>query len=308
MKYIFKLIRWQNLLMIAIAQILIKYALLEPFKDSYGVETALTPLGVAVLVLATLCIAAAGYIINDIQDVEADEINKPKKVIVGNHISEKTATNLFILFNVIGVALGYYLAYSINQTGFFALFVIVSGILYLYSTYLKQLLLLGHVVISFLVALSLIFVALFDLLPMVTESNREIQVFFLDLILDYAIFAFMINLFRELIKSLEDVEGDHKIGVQSLPIVLGRERANKLIFFLGLIPTCLIIGYISSYFFKQTAVVGYFLVFVVAPLLYVNIKLYTAKTKKEYTLLSTILKGVMFTGMCSLLLYDLILN
>ena len=308
MKYIFKLIRWQNLLMIAIAQILIKYALLEPFKDSYGVETALTPLGVAVLVLATLCIAAAGYIINDIQDVEADEINKPKKVIIGNHISEKTATNLFILFNVFGVALGYYLAYSINQTGFFALFVIVSGILYLYSTYLKQLLLLGHVVISFLVALNLIFVALFDLLPMVTESNREIQVFFLDLILDYAIFAFMINLFRELIKSLEDVEGDHKIGVQSLPIVLGRERANKLIFFLGLIPTCLIIGYISSYFFKQTAVVGYFLVFVVAPLLYVNIKLYTAKTKKEYTLLSTILKGVMFTGMCSLLLYDLILN
>lgn len=308
MTHFFKLIRWQNLLLIALAQVLIKYALLDPFKETYGVETALTPIGMVVLVLATLCIAAAGYIINDIQDVEADLINKPENVVIDKHISEKSATNLFITFNVIGVALGYYLAYSINQTGFFALFVIISGLLYLYSTFLKQLLIIGNVVISILVGFSLIMVALFDLLPMITDTNREIQVFFLELILDYAIFAFMINLLREFVKSLEDVEGDHKVGVQSLPIVLGRERATKLIFLLSLIPTLLVIFYVSSYLFKQTLVVGYFLALIVAPLIYANIKLYSADSKTEYKHISSVLKVVMLTGILSLLLYNLILN
>ncbi|WP_411768525.1 geranylgeranylglycerol-phosphate geranylgeranyltransferase [Winogradskyella sp. A3E31] len=308
MTHFFKLIRWQNLLLIALAQVLIKYALLDPFKETYGVETALTPIGMVVLVLATLCIAAAGYIINDIQDVEADLINKPEKVVIDKHISEKNATNLFIVFNVIGVALGYYLAYSINQTGFFALFVIISGLLYLYSTFLKQLLIIGNVVISILVGFSLIMVALFDLLPMITDTNREIQVFFLELILDYAIFAFMINLLREFVKSLEDIEGDHKVGVQSLPIVLGRERATKLIFLLSLIPTLLVIFYVSSYLFKQTLVVGYFLALIVAPLIYANIKLFSADSKTEYKHISSVLKVVMLTGILSLLLYNLILN
>ena len=73
------LIRWKNLLLIATVQLLIKYALLEPF----GVQTALSSLGISLLMLATLCIAAAGYIINDIFDVETDSINKPEKLIVG---------------------------------------------------------------------------------------------------------------------------------------------------------------------------------------------------------------------------------
>ena len=308
MKFVLRLIRWKNLLLIALAQILIKYALLEPFEASYGVETALTPLGLTVLVLATLCIAAAGYIINDIQDLEADSINKPNKVIIEKYISEKTATNLFITFNVVGVALGYYLAYSINQTGFFALFVIVSGLLYVYSTYLKQIILVGHIIISILVGFSLILVALFDLLPMITDSNREIQVFFLGLIKDYALFAFMINLLREMVKSIEDIEGDHKMGIQSLPIVLGRERASKLIAILSLIPTCIIIFYVSSYLFKQTFVVVYFLVLVIAPMIYVNIKLFSADKKKDYKHISQILKGIMLAGILSLLLYNFILN
>ena len=78
MTHFFKLIRWQNLLLIALAQVLIKYALLDPFKETYGVETALTPIGMVVLVLATLCIAAGGYIINDIQDVECPSLRSDR--------------------------------------------------------------------------------------------------------------------------------------------------------------------------------------------------------------------------------------
>ena len=87
--------------MIALAQVLIKYALLVPF----GVQLALNDFGFSLLVLSTLCIAAAGNIINDIYDVETDLVNKPKKVIVGKSISEKQANNLFIILNVISLEL-----------------------------------------------------------------------------------------------------------------------------------------------------------------------------------------------------------
>ncbi|MCC1484265.1 geranylgeranylglycerol-phosphate geranylgeranyltransferase [Winogradskyella immobilis] len=301
------LIRWKNLVLIALVQCLIKYALLNPFQDSYGVQTTLQPLGFLVLVLATLCIAAAGYIINDIQDVEADKINKPDRVIIDTYISEKLATNLFIVLNVIGVVLGYILSYSVEQTNFFAIFIIVSGLLYIYSTYLKSILLVGNIVISLIVALSIIIVGVFDILPVISDNNRDIQVFFFKLILDYAVFAFMINLLRELIKSIEDVDGDYKIGVQSLPIILGRERANKIVFILSVIPIICIIFYVVNNLFKQLVAVGYFLIFVIAPLIYVTIKLYTAESKKDYHFTSSILKFVMLTGMLSILLYQFIL-
>jgi len=96
----FKLIRWKNLLLIALVQLLIKYALLEPFEV---VRFTLNDFGFSLLVLATLCIAAAGNVINDIYDIETDLVNKPDKVIVGNSISEKAAFNIYILLTILCV-------------------------------------------------------------------------------------------------------------------------------------------------------------------------------------------------------------
>ena len=74
-----KLIRWKNLFLIALSQILVKYALIEPFGV---VNFTLNTFTFCLLVTATLLIAAAGYIINDIFDIETDTINKPTKVIL----------------------------------------------------------------------------------------------------------------------------------------------------------------------------------------------------------------------------------
>ena len=168
---ILNLIRWKNLLMIALVQLLVKYAFLEPF----GAATSLDTLGIFLLIIATICIAAAGNIINDINDVDTDAINKPNKIIVGKSISEKTAYNLFIIFNVIGVGVGYYLSNAVGRSGFFSLFVIISILLYVYSTYLKQLFLIGNIVISVLVALSIVIVGIFELIPNITEKNQTLQ-------------------------------------------------------------------------------------------------------------------------------------
>jgi len=125
------LIRWKNLLLIALVQILIKYALLEPFEV---VRFTLNDFGFGLLVLATLCIAAAGNVINDIYDVETDFVNKPTKIIVGNSISEKMAFNIYIILTIICVGVGFYLSNLVGRSGFSAIFVIISALLYIYST------------------------------------------------------------------------------------------------------------------------------------------------------------------------------
>ena len=240
--------------MIALVQILIKYALFLP----YGVSTSLYELGFVMLVIATLCIAAAGNIINDIYDVETDHVNKPDKVIVGKTISEKRANNLFIIFNVIGVGLGFYISSWVGKNGFFAVFVIISALLYIYASYLKQILIVGNIVISVLVASSILIVGLFDLIPTITPQNQNTQFAIFKIVMDYAIFAFLINLVREIAKDIEDIDGDYKAGMNTLPIAIGRDRASKVLFALSLIPLFAVIYYMVSYLYKQPIAIIYF--------------------------------------------------
>lgn len=290
--------------MIAFVQLLIKYALFKPFN----VDITLNWFGFLLLILSTLCIAAAGNIINDIQDVDTDIVNRPEKVLIGKKVTEKTAYNLFIILNVIGVGLGFYLSNLVGRSGFFSIFVIISALLYIYATYLKQTLLVGNIVISVLVAMSILIVGLFELLPVVTAQNQATQLTFFKILLDYALFAFIINLVREVAKDIEDIDGDYKAGMNTLPIAIGRERATKVLFALTLLPLFGVVYYMLTYLYKQQIAVGYFLLFLVAPLLYITIKSFSAKTKKDVRHISTILKIVMFLGMLSLLLYVFILK
>ncbi|EPR73463.1 (S)-2,3-di-O-geranylgeranylglyceryl phosphate synthase-like protein [Winogradskyella psychrotolerans RS-3] len=293
--------------MIALMQYLVKYALLLPFQESHGVLITLSDFNFFLLVLATVCIAAAGYVINDVYDIETDRINKPDQLIINKHITEKNATTIFIILNIIGVGLGFYLSNGIGKPEFFAIFFVTSALLYMYASFLKQIAIVGNVVVSIMVCLSILLVGVFELIPAMTENNKAIQTTFLYIIRDYAFFALMINFVRELVKDIEDIDGDHKAGIQTLPILLGRERSTKIVFMLSLIPIVSIVYYVITYLFKQQLVVGYFLIFVIAPLIYVSIKLFSAESKAQYKHISFILKLVMLTGMLSLLLYKFII-
>lgn len=299
MKDILNLIRWKNLLIIALVQLLIKYALLEPF----GVQTSLDSLGISLLILATVCIAAAGNIINDIYDVETDAINKPNKCIVGKSISEKTAYNLFIGFNVIGVAIGFYISHLVGKSAFFTLFVIISALLYVYASYLKGILIVGNIIISVLVAFSVLIVGIFELIPPLTPENRDIQLSIFKVVFRYSVLAFMINLLREFVKDIEDIDGDNKVGLRTLPVVIGRERATIVLFVLSFIPLIIITYYTINKLYTNLTAVVYFLTCIIGPLIYISIKSFNAKTKKEYQHISIILKLVIITGILSLLLY-----
>ena len=294
--------------MIAFVQLIIKYALFEPFLKTTELTITLNGFGFGLLVLSSLCIAAAGNIINDVYDVETDLVNRPSQVIVGKKISEKTAYILFIVFNVTGVLIGFYLSNLVGKSGFFAIFVIISALLYVYASYLKQSLLLGNLVISALVGLSVLIVGIFELIPVITPQNQTTQLTFFKILIDYALFAFLMNLVREIIKDLEDVDGDYKSGMNTLPIVIGRGRASKVVFVLSLLPLFGSIYYLATYLFKFEIIIAYFLILIITPLIYIAIKSYSAKTKKHYHHISNMLKLVMLFGILSILLYPIVLK
>lgn len=298
-----KLIRYQNLILIVVTQSLIKYALFETF----GIAITLSDFGFFLLCLSTVCIAAAGNIINDIHDVETDRINKPKKGIIPQSISEKAAYNLYVAFSIVGVGIGFYLSNIIGRPGFSAVFIIISALLYLYATYLKQILILGNLLVSSLVAMVIIIMGLFDLLPAITPQNQQTQSIIFSILLDYALFAFLINWLREMVKDQEDLNGDYNTGRNTLPIAVGRERANKIIFAIGLIPLISVIYYMYEYLFSNIYAVLYALILIVGPLLYFLINVLNAKTKKNFSRLSAIIKFIMVVGLLSIGLYPFIL-
>ena len=297
------LIRYKNLFLIAFVQVLIKYSLFTSFK----IETALTNFNFALLVMATLCIAAAGNIINDIYDVDIDRINKPKRVLIGKSISEKNANYLFIILNVIGVGIGFYLANTVGKANFAVLFVIISSLLYIYASYLKAVLIIGNILVSVLVAMSLIIVVVFDILPILSPEISDLYSPVYKIVFDYALFAFFLNFIREIVKDILDVNGDKNGEIKSLPIVLGKSRTIKIVFVLGIIAVATVTYYMYINLYTNQIASFYFLFFIIGPLLLFCIKTWSAKTNKEIQFLSIWLKICMFFGMCSLLLYPFIL-
>lgn len=294
--------------MIAVVQLLIKYALFEPFIQTTNLTITLNDFGFGLLVLSTLCIAAAGNIINDIYDVETDLVNKPSKVFIGKKISEKSAYTLFMVLNIVGVLIGFYLSNLVDRGGFFTIFIINSALLYLYASNLKRMFFIGNVIVSTLVAMSILIVGLFELLPVLTPENQATQITFFKILLDYALFAFIINLVREIIKDLEDVDGDHKSGMNTLPLVLGRNRTAKIAFVTTLLPLFGTLYYVVTYLYKYDLLIGYFMFLIVAPLIYIAIRTFSAKTKKHFHHISIMLKLVMLSGMLSLVLYPIVLK
>ncbi len=299
----FKLIRGGNLIFIALTMFLIKYGLFEPF----GVAITLNLLGFSMLVLAVVCVAASGYVINDIFDVNADLQNKPHRTLVNHTISEKAAYRIFIILNVIGVGLGFYLSNMIDRPGFSAFFIFGSAILYLYNSQWQQTVLVGNILISLIVGLIPVGVGLYDLLPAITPENQQTQSVIFSILIDYSIFAFLINFLREIVKDQEDIDGDYNAGYKTLPISIGKKRTNKILFVIGLVPLGFLLYYIYTYLFENTVAVLYALFLLVAPLLYFMINILNAEKQKEYGRLSIILKGVLFFGLISIGLLQFIL-
>lgn len=295
MKYL-NLIRYKNLLMIAIMQFILVFL----FLKIQNIEVALADWQFYLLVTSTICIAAGGYIINDINDQETDAKNKKNGNIVGKSISENLAYNLYIGFTLTGVAIGFMLSRLIFRPNFVLVFILCASLLYIYATYFKQILVIKNIVVALMLSISILVVGLFEIFPATADDNRDKMTLVMSVLFDFATIAFIINFLRELVKDIEDVEGDSIQGIRTIPIVLGIGKTSKLVFGLSFIPITCILYYVYNYLFTLTFATAFIFLFLIGPLLYFTIMSWNAKTKKDFGHLSGILKFVIFFGILSI--------
>ncbi len=282
--------------MVIATQCIILYTFFKPFD----INLTLSRLGFIFLVIATVCIAAGGYIINDIIDITADKINKPKKRTVGVSIDEKQAKLLYYLFTFIGIGFGFILCAVHKKPLYFLIFVGSAFSLYMYSRFLRKIALIGNVLVSLTVALSIITVGIFELFPAEAVIIDEFKMFLLDIIIDFSIAAFLINLIREIVKDVEDIQGDHVARYKTLPIVLGAKRTARIASVLSLLTMTLISWYTFTFLYEHKLTVGILFFGVIAPLGYVATQLWEADKKSQFSRLSIALKVIMFIGIISI--------
>ncbi len=277
-------------------QCIIRYGFFIPFN----VEFTLSVLGFSFLVLATVLIAAGGYIINDIIDVTADKINKPKRRVIGVSIDLKRGKLLYYIFTFGGLGLGFVLSAMIQKPFYFLIFAGTAMALYLYSRFFRKIAIVGNIIVSITIALSIIIVGVFELFPIVDDYNSDIQMLIFGILIDFSLAAFLLNFIREIIKDVEDIQGDHVARYKTLPVILGAQRTARIASVIGLFSLTLISWYTFTYLYDQKVTVAVMFFGIIAPLGYVCTQLWEADKKSQFTKLSLILKIAMLIGICAI--------
>jgi 4-hydroxybenzoate polyprenyltransferase len=311
MKAFFQLIRWQNLLIIILTMVLMRYAVLAPIISKIGVilikgSGEEIPMSLqfpwydfVLLVAATVFITAGGYVINDYFDIKTDLINKGK-VIVGTKIPRRKAMLWHSVFNIAGVVAGFYISYKAGYIWLGSLFLVVSGLLYFYSASYKRQFLIGNIIVALLTALVPMLVVFYEWPALykyyTLNAIRLPQInFILYWVGGFGLFAFLTNLIREIIKDIEDFEGDIAYGRNTVPVILG-VLSTKIVSIFLIVVTILLLYLTWHYFVNDTITFIYLTTVIVLPLIFVIYKLVTSKEKKQLHSASRIMKIVMLTG------------
>jgi len=273
------LIRLPNLMIIVLTQYFTAIFLIganQPYQKY------LFDPGLFLLSLSTVLIATAGYIINDYYDIKIDYLNKPYRVVVGDHLRRRIALALHWALNIAGVLAGVFVHLYLGIINLMAAF-----LLWFYSNHLKRVPFLGNFTVAFLTSLSLLVV-------LIIYPDR------VRLVIVYAVFAFFINLIREIIKDMEDWKGDKAFGCRTLPIVWGI-RNTKYLLYLLMIIFIVLLAWLSikldNYLLKV-----YFAVLSIPAVFFIH-KLIKSDTTKDFYYLSGFSKIIMLSGIISMIFF-----
>ena len=305
-----RLIRWPNLFFIVLTQFLFYYCILLRIKIP-PVESHFSFRLFLYLVMASVLIAAAGYIINDYFDMNIDQVNKPSKLVIDKIIKRRWAMVWHIFLSLIGIVFCFYIDF-IRHTFWLGLSNLACVLLLFgYSVTIKKKLLIGNILISVLTAWVIIVVYLcyqnsFYIPGIGDVMDPNIRIRFTRMTMLYAGFAFVISLIREVIKDIEDMEGDAKYGCKTMPIVWGVPASKMFVAVWIIVLTggsIVVQFYVLQFGWWWSAV--YCLLLIILPLAWVLRKLYQAKVSGDYHQLSNVIKMIMFTGIVSMLLFKI---
>ncbi len=311
-KSFLKLIRAQNLIIVALTMVLMRYAIIEPIlgllpfiergaSSPEVMQLQFRLLDFIILVLSTVSITAAGYVINDYFDIRTDLLNRGK-VIVGTKIARRRAMMWHNVLNLLGIIGGFYVSFRIGFVWLGILFMLISGLLYFYSATYKRQFLLGNIIVSILTAAVPFMVVVFEVVPVyahysanaATLSSMNILFYWVG---GFSLFAFLSTLAREIVKDMEDFEGDKAYGSNSIPVVLGLKGSSIIVSALiGII--IVLLGIVWFEFLNDTITLCYFGLAIVLPLLIALFYCLRTYEQKDLHRASVFLKIIMLTGIC----------
>jgi len=293
-----RLIRWPNLVFIILTQGLFYFCIYQPLFQKNDLQSLLW------IILASVSIAAAGYIINDYFDLNIDQINKPEKNVFAKTLHRRWAILWHFIFSLLGVA-STAVAVGFNKWYLIMANIACVALLWLYSTSFKRQLLIGNIVISILTAWTVLILFFAFTSPreaIIGISPATIKFFRISFL--YAGFAFISSLIREAIKDMEDMEGDEKYGCRTLPIVAGiRSTKIYISIWIVILLAALVILQLYVLQFQWWYAIVYSILLVIAPLAYLLYKLRKAKTIKEFSALTRLSKLIMLTGIISMIFF-----
>lgn len=170
--------------------------------------------------ITVFIITGAGNAINDYFDANIDAINRPDRPIPSGRISKESAYNFSIAF----FFLGWIISQFIGSNRIPSLIAIFNSILLiLYAKSLKRKVIVGNLSVSYLTGSTFLFGG-------AAYGGKGIQVtlilFFLSMLATFA---------REIVKTIEDIEGDKLDGASTLPIKIGETRAAYVACAFGLL-------------------------------------------------------------------------
>ena len=307
MKAFLRLIRIQNLVIIIITQYIMRYCIIEPFLKINSFSLQLSNFHFFLLVISTILIAAAGYVINDYFDTRTDRLNRPNEVVIDKEIPRRYAILLHLIMNFIGVGIGIYLSFYIKVPGLSIVFIVTAGLLWFYSTDYKRQFLIGNILVSIMTAAVPILVILYEM-PLLNEVYGSIMIqnkanfnYIFYWIAGFGFFAFLLTLIREIIKDMEDFEGDSAYGMNTIPIILGTKSTKIILASLIIVCLASILWVLVEFILFTREFVDYisgvyFSILIFTPFIILLTKLIFAKNKRDYYIASRLTKVIMLAG------------
>ncbi len=283
MKLFWHIVRPVNLFLTVLTQLLfyVSASRINSGLSFFDIENIRIPEALTAT-LASVFLAAGGYVVNDIFDKESDRINKPKQQIAHSQINAKTLYTYYIILSAIGLIFGF-----ITGLGMGILCIAIGVLLYFYSSDFKGEFLMGNLLVSLLAGM------------VVYIASRGVFEVSKAYFAEFASIAFFITFSRELIKDLQDQEGDKSQGYQTFALSMGA-KYTKMLASILLIIAVSILGLI--YYHGKEPLFGILAAAIALPYSFIILNtLKNAQSPEAYGKVSQYLKQLMFLGLLTCL-------
>lgn len=299
MRAIFNMLRVPNLLIIALTFFIVRYLVFIPVYAKYSIVPGMGNLQYSILIIITILIAAAGYIINDYSDIIADSVNKPAKQFIGKQITEGAALASSALLSFIAIIFSIWLSANLKNWLPVTFLLFALFVAWWYALQLKKTFVWGNIAVACMSAGTIALAWLIE--KQVSPVPEKPAGIITSIVAAISIFAFLLSLMREIVKDIEDLEGDRLMQCHSLPIEKGIPYTKTIVSALAVL-TILLLIIVQGYLLSSSGFIttGWLFIFVEVPLIYFGLGLKRAQKKADYQQLSTLLKWIMLGGIGSI--------